>query len=61
MIMSIFLFQSLSDLEAILGVKPHRDSIAIVLPGGKTKKISVGFKPKDDYPRTSLLVIRSVS
>ncbi|KAK2170432.1 hypothetical protein LSH36_3g30072 [Paralvinella palmiformis] len=50
---------STSDIESILGVKPHRNSIAILLPGGKTKKIKVEFRPKDDTPKTSLLLIRN--
>lgn len=47
-------------VESSLGVSPHKQTLAAVLkPGGKIK-VKVAFKPKDDIPRSSLIIIRSV-
>ncbi|XP_046566823.1 transmembrane protein 131-like, partial [Haliotis rubra] len=46
-------------VENLLGVKAHKHSIASVLQPGAKLKVRVGFQPKDDYSRTSIILIRN--
>lgn len=41
-----------------LGIKSHRDSISSYLKKGAKVKVQVGFTPKDDSLKTSLLIVR---
>ncbi|CAG5136465.1 unnamed protein product, partial [Candidula unifasciata] len=53
------LSQHRKNVESTLGVIPHKKTIAGLLqPGGKIK-VKVGFQPKDDLARSSLIVIRN--
>ena len=45
-------------IESALGVKPHKHSITTVLQPGVKVKVRVGFQPRDDISRTSLILIR---
>ncbi|XP_052077045.1 transmembrane protein 131-like isoform X3 [Mytilus californianus] len=46
-------------IESTLGVKPHKHSITTVLQPGVKVKVRVGFQPRDDISRTSLILIRN--
>ncbi|XP_048778429.1 transmembrane protein 131-like isoform X3 [Ostrea edulis] len=46
-------------VETSLGVKPHKQSIATILQPGVKVKVRVGFQPKDDTARTSIILIRN--
>jgi hypothetical protein len=45
-------------VETSLGVKPHKQSIATILQPGVKVKVRVGFQPKDDTAKTSIILIR---
>ena len=45
-------------IEQQFGVKPHTYTIPLLVPGSARVKISVGFRPMDDQPKTSLIIIR---
>lgn len=48
----------IKNVENTLGVTPHKQSIAAILqPGGKLK-VQIGFQPRDDLARSSLILIR---
>ncbi|XP_061164811.1 transmembrane protein 131-like isoform X1 [Saccostrea echinata] len=46
-------------IETSLGVKPHKLSITTILQPGVKVKVRVGFQPKDDISRTSIILIRN--
>ncbi|GAB1597873.1 transmembrane protein 131-like isoform X1 [Argonauta hians] len=46
-------------IENTLGMKPHKDTITALLSPGTKLKFQVGFRPKDDLSRTSLIIIRN--
>ncbi|XP_070197652.1 transmembrane protein 131-like isoform X2 [Littorina saxatilis] len=49
----------IKNVENTLGVTPHKQSIAAILqPGGKLK-VQIGFQPRDDLARSSLILIRN--
>ena len=45
-------------VENTLGVKAHPQSITAVLQPNVKMKIKIGFHPKDDFSRTSVILIR---
>ncbi|OWF37267.1 transmembrane protein 131-like isoform X2 [Mizuhopecten yessoensis] len=47
------------NVEEKFGVKPHPESITAVLGPDVKIKVRVGFHPKDDISRTSLILIRN--
>ncbi|KAL5012217.1 hypothetical protein ScPMuIL_010768 [Solemya velum] len=47
------------NIETALGVRPHQQTITAVLGSGTKMRIRVGFQPKDDISRTSLILIRN--
>ncbi|KAK6172925.1 hypothetical protein SNE40_016488 [Patella caerulea] len=47
------------NVENSLGPKPHDDSLAALLKPGQKLKIKIGFQPRDDTFRTSLIIIRN--
>lgn len=62
-----FVFQPIPDstinqfrrsVDHTFGIKTHKQSIAAVLGGGAKVKIEVGFQPKDDSLKTSLIIVR---
>ncbi|XP_041357021.1 transmembrane protein 131-like isoform X2 [Gigantopelta aegis] len=46
-------------IESTLGVKAHPQSITAVLQPNAKMKIKIGFHPKDDFSRTSVILIRN--
>ncbi|XP_029658546.1 transmembrane protein 131 isoform X2 [Octopus sinensis] len=46
-------------IENTLGIKPHKETITALLSPGTKLKFQVGFRPKDDLSRTSLIIIRN--
>jgi hypothetical protein len=46
------------DVENTLGVKPHNQSTAVIIQGSTTVRLRVAFKPIDEVPHTSLILIR---
>lgn len=46
-------------VDHTFGIKTHKQSIAAVLGGGAKVKIEVGFQPKDDSLKTSLIIVRN--
>ncbi|BFZ14499.1 hypothetical protein BsWGS_17535 [Bradybaena similaris] len=53
------LSQHRKNVESTLGVIPHKQTIAAFLQPGSKIKVKVGFQPKDDLARSSLIVIRN--
>ena len=45
-------------VENTLGVKPHKQTVTLMVGGGTKVRVHVGFTPKDDLSRTSLIIIR---
>lgn len=52
------LAQHRKTVESTFGVIPHKQTIAALLQPGSKIKVRVGFQPKDDLARSSLIVIR---
>lgn len=48
------------DIESTLGVRPHSQSAAMMVKGGTTVRVRVGFQPTDELSHTSLILIRYV-
>ena len=48
----------IKNVENILGVTPHKQSIAAMLQPGHKLRIKIGFQPRDDLARSSLILIR---
>ncbi|ESO93808.1 hypothetical protein LOTGIDRAFT_228573 [Lottia gigantea] len=46
-------------VENLLGPTPHPDTLAALLKTGEKLKVKIGFQPRDDVLRTSLIVIRN--
>ncbi|GFN80733.1 transmembrane protein 131-like isoform x2 [Plakobranchus ocellatus] len=46
-------------VEQSLGVTPHRETVVALLQPGMKLKVKVGFQPKDELLRSSLIVIRN--
>ncbi|XP_059172508.1 transmembrane protein 131-like isoform X2 [Physella acuta] len=46
-------------VESVLGVIPHKQTLAAILQPGNKIKVKVGFQPKDDLARSSLIVVRN--
>ncbi|RUS80317.1 hypothetical protein EGW08_011918, partial [Elysia chlorotica] len=46
-------------VEQTLGVTPHKQTVVALLQPGEKVKVKVGFQPRDDLPRSSLIVIRN--
>lgn len=46
-------------VENALGVKPHKRTITMLMEPGQRERLRVGFRPKDDLPRTSLILVRN--
>ncbi|KAL3880716.1 hypothetical protein ACJMK2_032934, partial [Sinanodonta woodiana] len=46
-------------IENSLGIKPHHDTITTILQPGVKIKVRIGFQPKDDIYRMSLVLIRN--
>lgn len=53
------LAQHRKTVESTLGVIPHKQTVAAILQPGSKIKVKVGFQPKDDMTRSSLIVIRN--
>ncbi|XP_005095325.1 transmembrane protein 131 isoform X2 [Aplysia californica] len=53
------LAQHRKTVESTLGVIPHKHTLAALLQPGTKIKVKVGFQPKDDLARSSLIVIRN--
>ncbi|GFS24444.1 transmembrane protein 131-like isoform X4, partial [Elysia marginata] len=53
------IFQHRKNVEQALGVIPHKQTVVALLQPGAKVKVKVGFQPKDDLPRSSLIVIRN--
>ena len=45
-------------VETTLGVRPHRQTLTVVVPPRDKIIVRVAFQPKDDSSRASLIVIR---
>ncbi|KAH9505685.1 hypothetical protein Btru_055497, partial [Bulinus truncatus] len=54
-----FLAQHRKTVESTLGVIPHKHTLAAILQPGNKIKVKVGFQPKDDLARSSLIIIRN--
>ncbi|KAK7503847.1 hypothetical protein BaRGS_00004970, partial [Batillaria attramentaria] len=52
-------FDHIKSVENSLGVTPHRQSIAAILQPGQKLKTKIGFQPRDDLARSSLILIRN--
>ena len=48
----------IKNVENSLGVSPHKQSIAAMLQPGHKLRIKIGFQPRDDLARSSLILIR---
>ena len=45
-------------MDETLGIQSHRETISSYLKKGAKVKVQVGFTPKDDTLKTSLLIVR---
>ena len=45
-------------VDETLGIQSHRETISSYLKKGAKVKVQVGFTPKDDTLKTSLLIVR---
>ncbi|KAK0064719.1 transmembrane protein 131 [Biomphalaria pfeifferi] len=54
-----YLAQHRKTVESTLGVIPHKHTLAAILQPGTKIKVKVGFQPKDDLARSSLIIIRN--
>ncbi|XP_076446798.1 transmembrane protein 131-like isoform X2 [Babylonia areolata] len=52
-------FDHIKNVENSLGVTPHKNSIAAILQPAQKLKIKIGFQPRDDLARSSLILIRN--
>ena len=46
------------EIDAMFGIKTHKQSIGFIISPQNKVKIEVGFQPKDDSLKTSLIIIR---
>ena len=46
-------------IESLLGVQPHKDSIAMMIGANQKVRIRAAFQPKDDIFKSSLILIRN--
>ena len=46
-----------AEIDNWFQIKTHEQSIATIIAGGRMK-IQVGFQPKDDSLKTSLIIVR---
>ncbi|XP_053399004.1 transmembrane protein 131-like isoform X2 [Mercenaria mercenaria] len=53
------LIQFRQRVETKMGIKAHKDTITLFLTKGFRIKVPVGFRPKDDSFKTSLVIVRS--
>ena len=52
------IWDHIKNVENTLGVTPHKQSIAAVLEPYDRLKIKIGFHPKDDIMRSTLILVR---
>jgi hypothetical protein len=45
--------------ENILGMRPHRRTIALLMPARSKTAVHINFQPRDDVPRTTVIIIRN--
>ena len=45
-------------IDSMFGTKTHKQSITTMIAGGSKVKIEVGFRPRDDSLKTSLIIVR---